>query len=168
MERAKKRILRDLANLEKEPITNVTYHLPDDSNIFLGHATIKILEGKYEGLLLHLEFTFTDEFPFQPPAVRIADDFPFNSNHHKYVMKSGEICCNLTAFFEKYHRGESNAWCATSTISSVLMQLSVFFNVPETESGADSTALLEKVKSYKCKTCIHSTEVPYPPFKPRL
>lgn len=149
---AQKRIVKDLLYLEKNPIPNITYHVPDN-NIMLGHATITIQDGVYKDIPVHLKFEYSIEYPFVPPSVKIADGFPFTHKNYPYVMKDSSICCNLTEFYFKHHKGESGGWCATSSIHTILMQLSIFFNVPKLPETSDLEKLKSDISKFECSIC---------------
>ena len=141
-----KRILRDLREIERDPIPSLSICMPDVKDPFTLHANIEIKNGIYEGLLLHLIVHIPVEYPAQPPAVNIAPGLDFGHEYHEHVydnpFQGNSICTDLTSNFAGYFRsidsvqkGSRNpvksGWTPAYTLSSVLMQLQIFFADPD-------------------------------------
>jgi len=147
--RAIKRILYDLKELEENPIENVSICMPDVTDPFTLHCNILVKEGLYEGLIFHLIFHIPHDYPMSAPAINIAPGLEFNKSYHNHVydaipyVKSeffdevnyGYIVCTpLTSIFSGYFRLSENEkdavksmWLPGYSLSSLLMQLQVFF-----------------------------------------
>lgn len=73
---ATKRIMRDLKEIQDNPTLGCTLIALNESDPFLLHANIQILEGTYKGLIFHLEIKLPDTFPLYAPWGRMAPGFP--------------------------------------------------------------------------------------------
>jgi len=83
------------------------YKVDPDSNLYKDLQTFKTKEGKDH---IMLNFTFKDNFPFEPPFVRVV--YPVIKGG--YVLSGGAICMELLT-----KQGWSSAYC----IESVILQI---------------------------------------------
>ena len=183
-----KRILRDLAEIEREPLVGLSVCLPDKTDFFTLHANIQIQEGIYKDILLHLIIRIPSDYPNNPPAVNIAPGLKFNHRFHGHMHADDgygySICTDLTSNFARYFsttdsqgKPVKSGWTPAYTLSSVLMQLQLFFADPDLgrlPSETDIQELRKHVKSYQLdvkvndgdevKYITHSFQKPYPPL----
>ena len=189
--RAIKRALRDLAEIEANPISGVSVAMPDINNPFLMHANIEIRDGIYEGILIHLIIHIPDEYPIKPPAVNIAPGLDFGHKYHEHIYDNqthgNSICTDLTSNFaghfsliDSYGKPTRSGWTPSYTLSSILVQLQVFFADPDLEkhrlpSNEEVSKLKRHIERFELdvkiddgigeeKTVTHSHRNPYPPL----
>ena len=187
--RAIKRALRDLAEIEANPISGISVAMPDINNPFVMHANIEIRDGIYEGILIHLVIHIPDEYPIKPPAVNIAPGLDFGHKYHEHIYDNqthgNSICTDLTSNFaghfsliDSYGKPTRSGWTPSYTLSSVLVQLQVFFADPDLEkhrlpSDEEISKLKRHIERFELdvktddgmgeeKTVTHSRRNPYP------
>ena len=187
--RAIKRALRDLAEIEANPISGISVAMPDINNPFVMHANIEIRDGIYEGILIHLIIHIPDEYPIKPPAVNIAPGLDFGHKYHEHIYDNqthgNSICTDLTSNFaghfsliDSYGKPTRSGWTPSYTLSSVLVQLQVFFADPDLEkhrlpSDEEISKLKRHIERFELdvkiddgmgeeKTVTHSHRNPYP------
>ena len=184
-----KRVLHDLAELERNPISGVSLCMPNQNQPFLLHGNVVIKFGVYKGLLIHLILGIPPDFPLSPPAAHIAPGLGFNHNfhHHIYNESTGNtICNNLVSNFgmfggtDEFGRPERSGWIPAYTLGSLMLQLQVFFADPDygehwTPDANEVKKLREHVRSFELditvddgsdvqKVVKHTFTDPYPPF----
>jgi len=97
-------------NTKKKPLQyffRVSLRVDPDSQLYQDLITFKTKEDKDH---ISLSFTFKDNFPFEPPFVRIC--YPVIQGG--YVLSGGAICMELLT-----KQGWSSAYC----IESVILQI---------------------------------------------
>ena len=186
-----KRALRDLAEIEANPISGISVAMPDINNPFVMHANIEIRDGIYEGILIHLIIHIPDEYPIKPPAVNIAPGLDFGHKYHEHIYDNqthgNSICTDLTSNFaghfsliDSYGKPTRSGWTPSYTLSSVLVQLQVFFADPDLDkhrlpSDEEISKLKRHIERFEMdvkiddgmdeeKTVTHSRRNPYPPL----
>ena len=165
-----KRLAKDILEIQSNPIPHATFHLPDETNMRHAHSTIKIMDGIYKGLLIHIRIEFPERYPLDPPAVYIVNGFPFDHSFHEHVHSNGSVCVDISSNYKEFFRGFKNSgWSPAFNIKYLILQLGIFFADPDlpqkfvpTESKIHD--LFEQVSKFKCQTCPHTTAVPFPPF----
>lgn len=178
MNRTLQRIYKDLAEIQENPIPGISITIPDENDPFKLIANLYILNGIYEGILLHLNMTLPPNYPFRAPKLFIASGQPFDHNFHHHIFGAGvdgyKICIDLLdhGFFGE---GEKTGWTPAYTFSTLLMQMQIFFsdqhdlhNLP---SNQKINELKEKLKNFSVdiKTTDgtfkrHSYNHPFPPL----
>lgn len=117
----KKRIMKDIMDIEKNPIENIFYNTNED-NMEKGYAMIIGPENTpYENGFYFFEFIFPSNYPFIPPKVyfRTGDNKTrFNPNF--YV--NGYVCLSLLNTWP----GEQ--WSSCQSIRSILLNLMIIMN----------------------------------------
>lgn len=117
----KKRIMKDIIDIEKNPIEHIFYHANED-NIEKGYAMIiGPQDTPYENGFYFFEFIFPNNYPFSPPKVyfRTSDNKTrFNPNF--YV--NGYVCLSLLNTWP----GEQ--WSSCQSIRSILLNLMIIMN----------------------------------------
>lgn len=127
--------------------------------MFEGHATITVQEGIYSGISIHIRIVFPLDYPLEPPAAFIADNFPFTHKHHEHVHSGGSICCDLTSNFKFFFRQEERSgWSSACSLSALLMQLGSFFSDPDLPpkylpSELDIQLLRNQAATFMCTRC---------------
>jgi Ubiquitin-protein ligase len=184
-----RRIQKDLKEIEREPVPGVSICMPDISDPFILHANLEIKDGIYEGILLHLIVHIPPDYPITPPAVNICPGLNFGHKHHQHIfddLRNGNsICTDLISNFRGHFEAidasgkpVKSGWTPSYTLSSVLIQLQVFFADPDfplnsLPSKEDIQELRDHVKKFTTTitvndgktqtTVIHSYNNPYPP-----
>ena len=118
-----KRLIRDVKNLLKEPLT--------DHGIYYNHSQDDILKGYaliigpkdtvYEDGCYLFEFNFTASYPFSPPIVK----FKTNNGYTRFnpnLYKNGKVCISLLNTWQ----GEQ--WSSCQNISTILLNLVSLLN----------------------------------------
>lgn len=143
MNKAVKRIVKDIRELEKSPIQKVFY-APDEEDIFKGYALIKGCEGTpYAYGNYMFEFSFTEDYPFKPPVVkfRTYDGYTrFNPN----LYRDGKVCLSILNTWS----GEK--WSSCQSISTILLNLQMVLNETPllNEPGIDKKSHSNLIKEY--------------------
>lgn len=115
---ALKRIFNDIKDLNKDPLDKEgIYHYYDESNIM----TAKIMmigpeDSPYENGFYFFEFTFPNDYPFNPPNVKYETrdgNIRFNPN----LYTCGKVCLSLI------NTWDGPKWTSCQTIRSVLISL---------------------------------------------
>jgi ubiquitin-conjugating enzyme E2 Z len=119
----KNRLLKDLASIIKDPLTdNGIYYVHDESNMLKGYAMIIGPEGTpyHHGFYL-FELDYPTDYPFSPPKVTYhTNDGKTRFNPNLY--RNGKVCVSILNTW----KGEQ--WTACQSIRSVLMTLLTLFN----------------------------------------
>ena len=121
-----KRLLRDVARMIKNPLTdNGIYYVHDSENMLKGYA---LIFGPDDSLYRYgsymFEFTYPTEYPFVPPKVTyLTNDGTTRFNPNLY--RNGKVCISLLNTW----KGEQ--WTSCQTIKSILLSLvSLLHNEP--------------------------------------
>nr|AIE96972.1 ubiquitin-conjugating enzyme E2 Z-like (UBE2Z) [uncultured marine group II/III euryarchaeote AD1000_88_G11] len=123
---AQRRLLRDITNLIKNPLTDQgIYYIHDEDNILHGKAlVIGPSDTLYSGGFFLFEFNFPYDYPYSPPKVlfKTAGD---NIRFHPNLYRNGKVCLSLLNTW----KGEG--WTSCQTIRSILLTLvTLFHNKP--------------------------------------
>jgi ubiquitin-protein ligase len=111
------RIVKDVKYIMKNPINNIHYK-HDTENITSGYALIignRDTPYSYGNYLF--EFTFPDNYPYEPPKVRILTS-DGNMRFHPNLYIGGKVCLSI---INTWH-GEG--WTSCNNINSILLTLS--------------------------------------------
>ncbi len=121
-----KRLLRDVARMIKNPLTdNGIYYVHDSENMLKGYA---LVFGPDDSLYRYgsymFEFTYPTDYPFVPPKVTyLTNDGTTRFNPNLY--RNGKVCISLLNTW----KGEQ--WTSCQTIKSILLSLvSLLHNEP--------------------------------------
>jgi len=188
--RAVKRILHDLEEIKKNPVAGISVCLPDTTDPFTLHGNLIVNEGAYKDILVHLIFHIPQDYPMSPPAVNVAPGLKFDHKYHHHLydnpVHGNSICTDITSNFQGYFKaidGGKNVqsgWTPGYTLTSVLMQLQIFFADPDLPksclpSQKEVDELKEHVLGYKLDITLndgttksvvtHSHKTPYPPLE---
>lgn len=106
---ANKRIDRELKELLKETITNVTAGPISASNMFEWEAIIfGPGDSPYQGGMFKLKINFPSDYPFKPPKVVFTTPI-----YHPNINSQGSICLDIL----------NSQWSPVLTISKVLLSI---------------------------------------------
>jgi Ubiquitin-protein ligase len=174
-----KRIISDLRENKKNPISNVSICNPTD-DLYTLHGNVRICDGLYKDLIIHIIINLPNDYPITGPAVNIAPGINFGHKFHEHIFDdsiNGNSICNdlLTNFAlwfnstNKNQKKVATGWSSGYTLTTILMQLAVFFSDPDLPmnklpSENDIEKLRNELNTYQCNVCNHKTIDPYPPF----
>uniref|UniRef100_A0A8C5S255 E2 ubiquitin-conjugating enzyme n=1 Tax=Laticauda laticaudata TaxID=8630 RepID=A0A8C5S255_LATLA len=120
------------------------------------HSDLQILKEKEGADFILLNFTFKDNFPFDPPFVRVVS--PVLSGG--YVLGGGAICMELLT---------KQGWSSAYSVESVIMQISATLvkGKARVQFGANKNqySLTRAQQSYKSLVQIHEKNGWYTPPK---
>ncbi|KAL3098281.1 hypothetical protein niasHT_021241 [Heterodera trifolii] len=106
----RRRIKKELAELEQEPITGCTAAPMDDGrDLYHWRASIEgPPESPYEGGTFHLNIVLRRDYPCTPPIVEFVTDI-----YHPNVGEKGDICLDIL----------KQTWAPALTIQKVLLSI---------------------------------------------
>lgn len=111
-----RRIQKELQDLLKEPLENITAGPRSDDNLFDWSATLIGPEGTpYAGGLFYLNIHFSTNYPFKAPDIKFA-----NKIYHPNINESGQICMDIL----------KNEWSSALSIGRVLLSISSLLSDP--------------------------------------
>eukprot|EP01012_Entosiphon_sulcatum_P062599 TRINITY_DN8902_c0_g2_i1.p1 TRINITY_DN8902_c0_g2~~TRINITY_DN8902_c0_g2_i1.p1 ORF type:complete len:749 (+),score=144.01 TRINITY_DN8902_c0_g2_i1:2003-4249(+) len=164
------RLLRELKDLQRDPLPHVSA-LPTEHDILEWHVNVAP-GGIFAGCILHLVFSFGDNYPFEPPKVKISHDLV---QLVPCVVKSGtefEVCLDIC----KTDPGFRFSWNSSYTVTSLCMQLQTFFETEATEQAkrqfkgnwlAAVEAARKAVQEFTDPDVNHTQQAPWPPIEPQ-
>ena len=86
-----KRIQKEHANIQKDPVENITACPIDEKNWLNWRGTLKgPPDSPYEGGVFFLLITFPNDYPFKPPKVRFETKV-----YHPNIANNGSICLDI-------------------------------------------------------------------------
>ena len=110
MRSSQKRLLKELRDIQEDPITNCTLGPKNMKNLYAWNATIIGPEGSpYEGGLFKLDIDFPESYPFKPPKVKFRTKI-----YHCNIDPKGNICADIL----------KNNWSPALTITKVILSIS--------------------------------------------
>lgn len=119
---ARKRLLRDYAEVQREP-SELIAAKPLDDNIFEWHVNLRPSNGPLAGVVLHLQIVFPEDYPNSPPNML----FPFDklpSFVHPNLYSFG-LCLDILQSYVG-HRVDRAGWSTAYTVRTLLLQLQSF------------------------------------------
>ena len=124
---AEKRLLKEFANIQKNPIERVQIK-PLDNNIFQWEGYIEgPIDSPYSGGKFPIVMKFEERYPVRPPSVKFTK-FVFHPN----IYRDGKICIDIL----------QHNWAPSLNIQSVLMSLISLFDDPNVNSPANRDAAI--------------------------
>jgi ubiquitin-protein ligase/Ran GTPase-activating protein (RanGAP) involved in mRNA processing and transport len=120
---AMKRLIKDLNEINNQvvPIVGVTA-APLEDSIFEWHGNIKASSSSvYRGGVLHLSFTFPENYPVSPPVIKILNE----NIQHPCLGPGGKITLDMLEIASK--KTQFRGWTSAYSVLSVLIQLQSFF-----------------------------------------
>ena len=186
---ASKRLMRDFKELQKDSKKLNLCASPLEDNLFEWHANICPESGRYQGIIIHCILKFTENYPSEPPEVKIMTGIP-HSNIIKHNGNNYFLCLDMlnNFFWEDGGNNEKySGWSSSYTVKILMMQLQTFLFddyienydgrikhtlyqlAPEEGGGNRDKDTIEKSiikafddsKKFKCK-CGHCWESPNP------
>ena len=128
------RISHDFAYLEANKIPNVMY-IRSEKDIRKLLALIRVVEGPFIGMLIPIIITLANNHPHGMPRTDIPVDFPLNSYYHAHVFPGSGLCMSISVnyawFFDSNEEENKNRWVSAFSVTTLLMQLSIFFTDTE-------------------------------------
>lgn len=122
-EKNKKRLLKDLIEIYKHPLTSdgiLYFH--DDNDIFKGYIIIfGPKETIYENGVYMFDINYTNKYPFEPPVVKYLTN-DGNTRFNPNLYRNGKVCLSVLNTW----KGES--WTSCQTIKTILLTLITVFN----------------------------------------
>ncbi|GKB45101.1 protein peroxin-4, partial [Tanacetum coccineum] len=117
MQASRARLFKEYKEVQREKVADPDIQLVcDDSNIFKWTALIKgPSETPYEGGVFQLAFSVPEQYPLQPPQVRL---------ECLELCMTGEICLDIL----------KNAWSPAWTLQSVCRAIIALMAHPEPDS----------------------------------
>lgn len=151
-----KRLVKDVANLHKDPLTNDgIYYTHDDSNMMKGYAMILgPTDTPYEHGYFFFTFQFPPNYPHSPPLVT----YKTNDGYTRYnpnFYRNGKVCLSILNTW----RGEG--WTSCQTIRSILLTLITtlnerpLLNEPGIKETSDDVVKYNEIIQYKSLQFAH-------------
>ena len=118
-----KRLINDVKYIKNNPLdSNGIYYLHDEDDLMTGYALIiGPTNTVYENGYYFFKFTFTPQYPHEPPIVKYltnGGNVRFNPN----LYTDGKVCISMLNTWT----GEQ--WTSCQNISSILLTLCTLFN----------------------------------------
>ena len=110
------RLVKDVKYITKNPINNI-YYKHDDENIMKGYALI--LGNKdtpYSGGNYLFEFTFPDNYPYEPPKLKFLTNDGY-MRFHPNLYINGKVCLSII------NTWSGEGWTSCNNINSILLSL---------------------------------------------
>jgi len=123
---AKKRLLKDVKNIIKNPLTeHGIYYVHDEQNILSGYACIfGPKDSLYEDGAYLFRFEFPKDYPYRPPVVTYHTN-DGTTRFHPNLYRNGKVCLSILNTW----KGEQ--WTSCQSLKTVLLTLvSLFHNKP--------------------------------------
>lgn len=121
-----KRLIKDIKDLKVNPLENDgIFYKENENNILKGYALIiGPKDTLYENGNYLFEFSFTNNYPFEPPKVKFLTN-DGTTRLHPNLYRNGKVCLSILNTW----RGEQ--WTSCQTIGSILLTIiSIFDNKP--------------------------------------
>ena len=189
MAAAGRRLLRDLQELQRDPLPTINA-LPIDGNLLEWHANLAPPPGTSEYLVLHILLEFPSDYPSSPPVVSLATPIPhpnvlnceFNAERVT-GMPRNFLCVDMLHNWDwfmgsSYHTERGSGWSPAFTVRSILCQLQSFLFAESVEQfyggwkdragyGATRQGLdraRDLARSFEC-ACGHKHAACWPPIR---
>ncbi|KAH8096859.1 ubiquitin-conjugating enzyme/RWD-like protein [Cristinia sonorae] len=151
-----KRIHREIADLKKEDLGDITLH-PSDDSLFLWKATIPGPTGSvYEGGVFHVDIALGHDYPFSAPRMTFRTRI-----YHMNISDRGGICIDIL----------KHNWSPALSLFKVILSLSSLLTDPNPKDPLVPSIATEYMRNraQHDSTARHWTKLyaaPPPPPKP--
>lgn len=176
MDKAVKRLLNDLKELDKTPVVNANAR-PIKDNMMIWHANVLITTGPYAGVIVHFVLEFPPDYPVSPPSAYFITPIVYYGGA---VIKDAKgrysVCLDLFGNFAHVHTewksdGVASGWSSSYSVMSILLQMQAAILGGEYLSTAAKDVLNTKSFKFVCDECSHdSSDVDkyWPPVSDKL
>ena len=115
-------LMKQMKQLDKNPVEGFSVGLKDDDNIFLWEVIVIGPEGTlYEGGMFTLELEFPKTYPNMPPTARFVSKF-----FHPNVYEDGRVCISILhppGDDEFGYEQANERWLPIHSVESILMSI---------------------------------------------
>ncbi|CAL1528472.1 unnamed protein product [Lymnaea stagnalis] len=151
-----KRLMHDLAELNKSPVENVSA-TPLEDNMLEWHCNIKHGEAVF-----HLILFFSSEYPYKPPSAEfVPTGFTYAGGATKHGRKGTQICLSIFSDFADVHTEwaseRATGWSPAYTVQTILINVVSFL----AEIGSDNKNV-DLSRRFECRDCGHTYTTPVP------
>ena len=144
------RILRDLKNLQKNPVPGIFVE-PVEGNIFILHGTITgPSDSPYDGYMWKIRMNIPQDYPFKPPTVNFVDKI----FHPNISYTTGAVCVSILKEEPSGVSRDGGYWNPSLNIGAILLSIQSLLMDPNTSSplnGEASHLLDTNVSAYNEK-----------------
>ena len=128
---ANKRIMRELADLQRDPPSNCSAGPSEEGDLFNWTATIMGPDDSpYQGGIFFLNIQFPSDYPFKPPKITFSTRI-----YHPNINATGSICIDIL----------KDQWSPAMTTGKVLLGISSLL----TDANPDDPLVPEIAHLYK-------------------
>lgn len=157
---AKKRLLRDLKELESNPLVGINAR-PFDDNIMKWYGIIVCPEGTpYANIPIKFILEFSDEYPFKAPKAFFETHLPTVGMFSTEIVEGRQsICMSILGNYEHVHSDWKNipdGWCPSYTVSKLLLAMQGVMltdNVTKNEKAINE--FKNRALNFKCNVTGH-------------
>ena len=178
---ASKRLMRDMKQLEKQPIVGAGACPTDD--ILVWHANIDVCltyaDGNENKCPLHFVIVFKPDYPNSAPNAGFCTDFDYSygasymGRHERdgsHLEGKKILCLNVLGNFADVHdeweKQQGSGWSPAYTVSTLLVSLqAVLLELNTRMSCVEKRKMYNAAMSYACEVVdgeFHRGETPYP------
>ena len=159
---ALKRIANDMKALRKCPLEGIGIVQMEDQPLrFI--INIQLMDGPYEGYMLQLLMSMTEDYPIKPPKIQIYPNQEISGSYHHHIFgDTGGFKKFCIDFLDNDYNMDINAeltgWNPAYTISSILLQVQNFICNPDMHHPPTEfqvKKLLSSMKSYERTFHVH-------------
>merc|ERR1711998_192922 len=158
---ALKRLRNDLKQIEKEPLIGVSA-APLDDDFFRWHVNLSGPSGTtYEGVAIHMELTFPENYPQSPPSASFYNEIPYHGGATKRDDKGRvQLCLNILADFafvhtEWEHDRDASGWSSAYTVQTILLNLQAFLLDVPNRHDRQTEQFVKTANKFVCPDCGH-------------
>ena len=134
-----KKLYGELKNLRKNKIEGISAEPIDENDLTVWKGRVEGAKGTpFEGGYFHFKINIPDQYPFEPPEVKMITKV----YHPNINSKTGSICVNIL---------KKGVWVPTNSIQSVLLSLQGLLTKPNPDSplvGEINKVYLEDIDKY--------------------